>query len=112
MVKETSTTAPTRLARSPRPWVTLLATSSRTTTGEGKGGGRSLARLRFAEGNVPVLDALCPTLGDEILQVRQSLRQCEAPLVERECVAKELPREGERGPRLVAQSALHEVEAF
>src|ERR687893_569589 len=111
-LKETSTKAPTRLARSPRPWVTLFATSSRTTTGGGTGGEPRSARLRFAEGNVAVLNALRPALGDEILQVRQGLRQCEASFVERERIAKDFSRDGERGPRLVAQGAVHEVEAL
>src|SRR5918995_6079781 len=83
-LKETSTKVPTRLARSPRAWIRLFATSSRTTTGGGKGGEPRSARLRFAEGNVAVLDALRPALGDEILQVCQGLRQREASFVERE----------------------------
>src|SRR5918997_5647076 len=95
-LRETSTKAPTRLAERPRPWVTLFATSSRTTTGGSEGGVPRPDNLPRPEGGGAVLRALRPTLEYQMLQVGEGLGQRKAALVEREAIAEDLARDLKR----------------
>src|SRR4028119_1741274 len=95
-LRETSTKVPTRLAKSPRPWVTLFATSSRTTTGGSEGGVPRPDKLRRPERGGAVHRALRSTLEYQVLQVGEGLGQREAALVEREAIAEDLARDLER----------------
>jgi hypothetical protein len=70
------------------------------------------ARLRCAEGNPSVLDALCAAHSGEVIQMSEGLRQREAPLIERESVAEDDPGDGEGGLRFVAKSTVHEIETL
>ena len=73
---------PDELTKSPSPWVTLSATSSRTTTGGSEGGVPRPDKLRRPEGGGAVLRALRPALEYQMLQVGEGLGQREAALVE------------------------------
>src|SRR5918994_2105472 len=108
--RETSTKAPTRLAKSPRPWVTLLATSSRTTTGGSEGGVPRPNKLRRPERGGAVHHALRSTLEYQVLQVGEGLGQREAALVEREAIAEDLARDLERCFRRPHYLAQHKLQ--
>src|SRR5918997_6390543 len=111
-LRETSTKAPMMLAKSPRPCVTLLATSSRTTTGGSEGGVPRPDKLRRPEEGGAVVRVFRPPLEYQMFQVGEGLGQREAALVEREAIAEDLARDLERCLRRLLYLPQHKLQSL